>query len=515
MEQVIGGIKELSEEYSFKRIDEERVTLAAYGRGADDGYFFWGELTQVHMRDALANGIDWEGFTEAQEQDVIGRVIDGQAPEFWMDGVEMDDPRDERPADSMPIDEHDGQRLEGGLDAIRDTTRNLLEAIALDAWPRAGAIVDFGLDGQEHYEALYHGVRNGEITPEALDAALGRGDRLTALARAAASNPHRDVEFHTSWDALRGREEPAGPEASDGPPESGRGEARPGVRVETPRETDERRKYLLFKGAPMPEGWTLPPWRDPPEFSDPDALRRAGGEAASLAEARFESWRPVSFGAGAAAAPGATGRWDELTEFGKLDVMQHWVDWAGVSHKDRAATMAARLDLDGLSPALRERLKQDAGLDVQPTGVQETAPVEDKAPLSPGDRVEDQLPPPTLHYLDLAGFLTLSDTPLEPLENQIREQMAAANPAAEGSYPDIYEGSLITSGQDSIGPEWDLLTDVQKLAEIAAAGRRAGVGQSGVQPQRRLPTPSEIADRTAVLPEKLGSGPEPDKDHGR
>lgn len=385
MERATAEIKELSEEFAFERIDEERVALAPYGRGADDGFFFWGELTQAHMRDALANGVDWEGFTEAQEQDVIRRVIDGQAPEFWMDGVEMDDPRDERPADSMPIDDRDGSGPDGGRGAIRDTTRNLLEAIALDAWPRAGAIVDFGLDGREHYEALYHGVRNGEITPEALDAALGRGDRLTALARAAASNPHRDVEFHTSWDALRGREEPAGPEAGESPPESGRGEAQPSVRVEPPQETDERRKYLLFKGAPLPGGWTLPPWRDPPELSDPDALRRAGGEAASLAEARFESWRPATFEAGAAAVPGATGRWDELTEFGKLDVMQHWVDWAGVSRKDRAATMAARLDLDKLSPDLRERLKQDAGLDVQEAGVKETAPVEGKAPLSSGE----------------------------------------------------------------------------------------------------------------------------------
>ena len=28
--------------------------------------------------------------------------------------------------------------------------------LMLDAWPRAGAIVDFGLKSQEHYEALYY-----------------------------------------------------------------------------------------------------------------------------------------------------------------------------------------------------------------------------------------------------------------------------------------------------------------------------------------------------------------------
>ncbi len=35
---------------------------------------------------------------------------------------------------------------------IRDTTCNLIDAIGWDAWPRADAIVDFGLDSQAHYE---------------------------------------------------------------------------------------------------------------------------------------------------------------------------------------------------------------------------------------------------------------------------------------------------------------------------------------------------------------------------
>jgi hypothetical protein len=100
---------------------------------------------------------------------------------------------------------------------IRDTTRNLVEAIWLDVWPRAGAIVDFGIDSQEHYEALYYGVREGEITVEALDAALGKGDQLTALARSAPSNPHRDVEFHTSWDGLIVEPESDAPEDSFDP----------------------------------------------------------------------------------------------------------------------------------------------------------------------------------------------------------------------------------------------------------------------------------------------------------
>ena len=36
-----------------------------------------------------------------------------------------------------------------------------------------------------------------------MDAALGKGEQLTALARAARSNPHKDIAFRTDWDDLR------------------------------------------------------------------------------------------------------------------------------------------------------------------------------------------------------------------------------------------------------------------------------------------------------------------------
>ncbi len=44
-----------------------------------------------------------------------------------------------------------------------------------------------------------------EISPKALDVALGDGPKLTELVREAASNPHKEVEFHTSWDLILGR----------------------------------------------------------------------------------------------------------------------------------------------------------------------------------------------------------------------------------------------------------------------------------------------------------------------
>ena len=86
--------------------------------------------------------------------------------------------------------------------AIRDTTRDLIQAILFDTWPHSEAIADFGLTSQAHYEALYYPVRNREITAEALDAALGKGNELTALVRSAPSNPHRDITFGTASDEL-------------------------------------------------------------------------------------------------------------------------------------------------------------------------------------------------------------------------------------------------------------------------------------------------------------------------
>jgi hypothetical protein len=90
--------------------------------------------------------------------------------------------------------------------SVRPTTRNLVTSILMDAWPSHAAVVDFGIDSQKHYEALYYPIREAEIMPKALDAALGHGQKLTAMTREAASNPHKGVQFHTSWDVILGRD---------------------------------------------------------------------------------------------------------------------------------------------------------------------------------------------------------------------------------------------------------------------------------------------------------------------
>ena len=85
---------------------------------------------------------------------------------------------------------------------LRPVTKILYHAILSDVWPDGtAAIVDFGLESQEHYEALYYPVRAEEITLADLDAALGNGPKLTVLVRSAKSNPHKGIVFHTPYDA--------------------------------------------------------------------------------------------------------------------------------------------------------------------------------------------------------------------------------------------------------------------------------------------------------------------------
>lgn len=87
------------------------------------------------------------------------------------------------------------------LPAVKSVTRNLVESMMLDSWPRPAAVVDFGLDSQVHYEALYYPLRAGDISAAALDAALGDGEALTKLVDVP-SNPHRGIVFRTAYDRM-------------------------------------------------------------------------------------------------------------------------------------------------------------------------------------------------------------------------------------------------------------------------------------------------------------------------
>lgn len=101
---------------------------------------------------------------------------------------------------------------------IRPLTKQLVEAMWMDVWPGFAAQVDFGLDGwgatgdrqqerQRRYEALYYPIREGEITEEQLDAALGSGPKLTELVNKCRHNPHKGIVFQTPYDAMKEEEE--------------------------------------------------------------------------------------------------------------------------------------------------------------------------------------------------------------------------------------------------------------------------------------------------------------------
>ena len=73
-------------------------------------------------------------------------------------------------------------------------------SLVLDVWPSPAQVIDFGIASEAHYAALQYAV-GGDVTPEQLDEALGKGPALTALIRP--GNPYYGrVEFKTDWDEL-------------------------------------------------------------------------------------------------------------------------------------------------------------------------------------------------------------------------------------------------------------------------------------------------------------------------
>jgi hypothetical protein len=175
------------------------------------------EAGKLHV---LEQDIDWTGVDGRDKQAVLAREVDfSKISRDELNDVYVkigSDDIDERPARRLfdeanyarAVAEADKAPFAEQIAGARDTTRNLIGSIQLDNWPRIGAIVDFGIDTQQHYESLYYPIRNDEIAPSVLDAAMGHGAKLTELVRHAPSNPHKDVVFHTTWDELLGREKP-------------------------------------------------------------------------------------------------------------------------------------------------------------------------------------------------------------------------------------------------------------------------------------------------------------------
>jgi hypothetical protein len=84
---------------------------------------------------------------------------------------------------------------------VRPLTQQLIDCCQLDVWPGNAAVIDFGLDSSSHLGALQFAIREELVTPQELDAAMGKGEKLTEIARRG-DNPYRDVMFKTSWDEI-------------------------------------------------------------------------------------------------------------------------------------------------------------------------------------------------------------------------------------------------------------------------------------------------------------------------
>ncbi|WP_435008074.1 hypothetical protein P12x_005344 [Tundrisphaera lichenicola] len=84
---------------------------------------------------------------------------------------------------------------------IRPLTKELIECCQLDVWPGVATVVDFGIDSSSHLGALQFAIRQGLVTPQELDSAMGSGAKLTEIAQRG-ENPYRDVTFSTSWDLI-------------------------------------------------------------------------------------------------------------------------------------------------------------------------------------------------------------------------------------------------------------------------------------------------------------------------
>ncbi len=201
----------------------EAVKAKSAGYPIETGEWPRGYNEPLKLR-VLEGEMDWSGISDQDKESVLAREIDFNKVSrdqlnFVYEDIAFDakEEVDERPARRL-FDKSNFMRAAAKaeqmpfgkqMEEARPVTRNLIESIMLDSWPRNAAIVDFGIDSQRHYESLYYPIRNGDIGPAVLDAAMGYGEKLTELVRSATSNPHKDIQFHTSWDELLGREKPA------------------------------------------------------------------------------------------------------------------------------------------------------------------------------------------------------------------------------------------------------------------------------------------------------------------
>jgi hypothetical protein len=188
-----------------------------------------GAMSEAGKLRVLEGSFDWTGVTAKEKQGVLVREVDFAEvtpTQFKFVYQNIRDEKMEQADETVARGLFDQSRIQTGTRAMRPATENLVESVTFDdVWPRNAAIVDFGIESQEHYEALYYPLRHGDITPGQVDAALGNGRKLTELVNSAPNNPHKGIEFRTYWDDLQ---------------------VEPGNHVARPAEPPERGEYQVW-----------------------------------------------------------------------------------------------------------------------------------------------------------------------------------------------------------------------------------------------------------------------------
>jgi hypothetical protein len=181
------------------------------------------------------------------------------------------------------------RRIGQELSEVRDLTRDVYQALVLDVWPSPAGIVDFGLNTQDHYAALQWAVREGDVTPKQLDAALGKGVQLQALITE--TNPYRGVRFRSTWDDLQ---------------------------IEPERDQ-------------VPEAEPIEQGRSQSEKTDCPPLTPLARVERQLTELKAELEGPSD-------------------DVGRLYLLEKHIDWSEVSEKDKEAVLTRHVDFSKITP---------------------------------------------------------------------------------------------------------------------------------------------------------------------
>jgi hypothetical protein len=176
----------------------------------------WTNWSEPQRLAVLEDMVPWEGVDPADKRRILEREVDFSrvAPDDQRQILgEVWNQNDAVPVGRVPQDEPESPPDDR---VVRPLTQQVIDCAYFDVWPGNAAVVDFGIDSDRHLGALQFAIREGLVTPQELDAAVGNGEKLTEIAPRG-DNPYRDVTFKTSWDEM-GIEPESGGSGSESAP---------------------------------------------------------------------------------------------------------------------------------------------------------------------------------------------------------------------------------------------------------------------------------------------------------